>query len=291
MKEHDCLRRFIFEDLGVRGEWVRLQDSLRQAKQFQTLVNDLVEEQLGQALAAVVLLSATIKFQGSMILQIQGNGDLKTLVAQATNERKIRGLVRSDAVVTGANIRQMMGTGQLVLTVESDISEPYQGIVSLEQENLAAILQSYFRQSEQLATRFWLYANQTHAAGLMIQELPDRKSYKSDWERIEMLASTVTGEELLTLDSEELLYRLFNEEKVRLYEPETVEFRCNCSREKISGTLLALGRGELDEIFKEREDIVVDCQFCGQQYRFDKVDVENILLTQIPVGAGTKSQH
>ncbi|WP_031435714.1 Hsp33 family molecular chaperone HslO [Methylomarinum vadi] len=291
MKEQDCLRRFIFEDLGVRGEWVRLEDSLRQAKQFQTLVNDRVDEQLGQALAAVVLLSATVKFQGSMILQVQGNGDLKTLVAQATNERKIRGLVRSVAGVAGANLKEMMGEGHLVLTIESEIAEPYQGIVSLEKDTLADILQLYFRQSEQLATRFWLFANQTHAAGLMIQELPDRKSYKQDWERIEMLASTVTAKEMLTLDSEEMLYRLFNEEKVRLYEPEPVEFHCNCSRQKISGTLLALGRDELEEILKEREDIEVDCQFCGARYHFDKVDVENILLTQSTEGAVSGTQH
>lgn len=291
MKEQDRLRRFIFEDLGVRGEWVRLEDSLRQAKQFQTLVNERVDEQLGQALAAVVLLSAMVKFQGSMILQVQGNGDLKTLVAQATNERKIRGLVRSVAGVAVANLREMMGEGHLVLTIESEIAEPYQGIVSLEKDTLADILQVYFRQSEQLATRFWLFANQTHAAGLMIQELPDRKSYKQDWERIEMLASTVTAKEMLSLDSEEMLYRLFNEENVRLYEPEPVEFHCNCSRQKISGTLLALGRDELEEIFKEREDIEVDCQFCGARYHFDKVDVENILLTQSTEGAVSGTQH
>ncbi len=270
---------------------MRLHDSLQQAKQFQTLVNRQVEEQLGQALAAVVLLSATIKFQGSMILQIQGNGDLKTLVAQATSERRIRGLVRSAAEVSGGNLKQMMGSGHLVLTVESEISDPYQGIVSLDRESLADILHDYFSQSEQLATRFWLFADRTRAAGLMIQELPDRKSYKSDWERIEMLAATVTAEELLTLDSEEMLYRLFNEEKVRVYDPDPVEFRCNCSRSKISGTLLALGRAELDGIFSERDEIQVDCQFCGKQYRFDKLDVENILLTQAADGGVSRTRH
>lgn len=291
MKEQDCLRRFIFEELGVRGEWVRLQDSWQQAIQFQTLANDAVESQLGQALAAVVLLSATIKFNGSMILQIQGDGELKTLVAQATHERKIRGLVRSSDNVSVGTLKEMMGNGHLVLTVESETSEPYQGIVPLEEDSLAEILRTYFTQSEQLETRLWLFADKTHAAGLFIQELPDRESYKTDWERIELLAATVTEAEMMSLDSDEMLYRLFNEEKVRLYEPEQVEFSCNCSRQKISGTLLALGRRELDSIFLERDDIEVACQFCGKQYHFDKVDVENLLLNQAGEAEATKTQH
>ncbi|WP_305908798.1 Hsp33 family molecular chaperone HslO [Methylomarinum sp. Ch1-1] len=291
MKEQDCLRRFIFEKLGVRGEWVHLRESLQQVKQFQTLANDAVDSQLGQALAAVVLLSATVKFQGSMILQVQGDGDLRALVAQSTNERKIRGLVRSANRVSGSNLKEMMGAGHLVLTIESEISEPYQGIVPLEEDSLAAMLHTYFMQSEQLATRLWLFANKTEAVGLLIQELPDQKHYQSDWERIEMLADTVTEEEMLRLDSEEMLYRLFNEEKVRIYEPESVTFQCNCSRQKISGTLLALGREELEAIFKERDDIEVDCQFCGEKYRFDKVDVENILLNQAMGKEGADTQH
>ncbi len=278
MKQQDCLRRFIFEEHGVRGEWVRLQDSWQQAKQHQNLVNDAVDAQLGQALAAVVLLSATIKFKGAMIMQIQGGGDLKALVAQASNDRRIRGLVRSEASVAGANLQEMIGDGgRLVLTVESENADPYQGIVGVEAESLADVLRTYFNQSEQLDTRLWLFANKTHAAGLFIQELPSEDKDRADWEHLEILADTVTSDELLNLDCEDLLHRLFHEEKVRIYEPEAVEFKCNCSRQKIGGTLAALGRSELQAILRERDDIEVDCQFCGAQYRFDKIDVENLL--------------
>jgi molecular chaperone Hsp33 len=284
MKQQDCLRRFLFEEHGVRGEWVRLQDSWLQAKQFQHLVNDAVASQLGQALAGVVLLSATIKFQGAMIMQIQGSGDLKALVAQSSNDRKIRGLVRSEDTVSGENLRQMTGEGgRLVLTVESENADPYQGIVGVTDDTLAGVLTTYFIQSEQLDTRLWLFANQTSAVGLFLQELPGDTRDKEDWERIILLANTVKEEELLTLDCEVLLHRLFNEEKVRLYEPEDVEFKCGCSRQKISGTLSALGRSELQTILQERDDIEVDCQFCGAQYRFDKIDVET-LLTTTPTG-------
>lgn len=278
MKQQDCLRRFLFEHHNVRGEWVRLDDSWRQAKQFQQFANHGVESQLGQALAAVTLLSATVKFKGAMIMQIQGSGDLKALVAQASNDRKIRGLVRSNQSVAGDTLKQMIGAGgRLVLTLESELSEPFQGIVGVEQDSLAGVLRDYFRQSEQLDTRLWLFANHSHAAGLFLQQLPGELQDQEDWERIVMLAETVTEEELLTLDCETLLHRLFHEEEVRLYEPEAVEFKCNCSREKISGTLLALGRSELEALLREREDIEVGCQFCGQHYRFDKIDVESLL--------------
>lgn len=292
MKQQDCLRRFLFEEHGVRGEWVRLQDSWQQAKQHQVLVNDAVESQLGQALAAVVLLSATIKFNGSMIMQIQGSGEVTALVAQSSNDRKIRGLVRSEASVSGTNLKQMIGEGgRLVLTVESDTGEPYQGIVGVVENTLAEVLKTYFAQSEQLDTCLWLFANNTHAAGLFIQELPSEKKDKADWERIEMLANTVTAEEMLTLDCEGLLYRLFNEEKVIVYEPEAVEFKCNCSRQKIGGTLSAMGRSELEAILQERDDIEVDCQFCGAQYRFDKIDVENLLTNSVVDDNNSPTRH
>jgi len=289
MKEQDCLRRFLFEELGVRGEWVRLQNSWQQAKQYQKLSSG-VQEQLGQAMASAVLLSATIKFEGAMILQAQGNGDLNTVVAHASHDRKVRGLARGKTQMEAASLSEMMGEGRLVITVEPEQGEPYQGIVKLEGEKLADVITNYFTQSEQLETKVWLFANETHAAGLFIQELPAQESYEADWERISTLANTVTKEEMLSLDCEEMLYRLFNEEKVRVYEPESIEFKCGCSSEKIETTLVSLGKKELDSIFLERDVIEVNCEFCGKRYDFDKVDVEN-LLSGKPVEKLSKTRH
>lgn len=272
MKEQDCLRRFLFEELGVRGEWVRLQGSWQAAKQHQIL-NPAVESQLGQALAAVVLLSATIKFEGAMILQAQGDGALRTLVAQSSHDRKIRGLVRYNSEVSCDTLPEMMGQGRLVLTVESENVPPYQGVVSLDGKNLAEVLHTYFLQSEQLQTRLWLFANNTQAVGLFLQELPAQASYKVDWERIEVLAKTITEAELLNLDCEEVLYRLFNEEKVRVFVAETVEFSCHCSRDKISATLRSMGQTDLESILKEREAVEVDCEFCGAKYCFNETEI------------------
>ncbi|MCK9607392.1 MAG: Hsp33 family molecular chaperone HslO [Methylomonas sp.] len=282
MKQQDCLRRFLFEELGVRGEWVRLNQSWQQAKRHQVLVNHAVESQLGQALAAVVLLSATIKFKGAMVMQIQGGGELKALVAQATNEGKIRGLVRSEENVSGDHLLAMLGDGgRLVLTVESEHGEPYQGIVGVAEQSLAGVLKTYFVQSEQLDTRLWLFANEEFAAGLFLQELPDDNRDKADWQRIKILVDTITEEEMLALDCEQLLHRLFHEDKVRLFDPQPIEFKCNCSRQKIGGTLAALGRSELESILHEREMVEVDCQFCGAQYGFDRIDVENLLSNPV----------
>jgi molecular chaperone Hsp33 len=277
MKEQDCLRRFLFEQLGVRGEWVRLKKSWQETKQHQQL-SVKVEEQLGQTLAAAVLLSATIKFEGSLIVQAQGEGALKTVVAQSTHDRKIRGLARGVVSSSTKTFSEMMGEGRLVITVEPEKGEPYQGIVPLEGTDLAEVITNYFLQSEQLETRVWLFANDKYAAGLFLQELPAQDNYELDWERISALASTVTKDEMLSLGCEEMLYRLFNEEKVRLFEAESVKFKCACSQLKIEDTLVSLGREELENILQNRDAIEVDCEFCGKQYQFDKVDVENLLV-------------
>jgi len=241
-------------------------------------------------LAAVVMLSATVKFKGSMILQAQGDGDLKTLVAQSTHDRKIRGLVRCNDHVPAGSLETLFGQGQLVLTIEPDNAQPYQGVVPLKGKNLAAALQTYFEQSEQLKTRLWLFANETHAVGLFLQELPSQNSSKADWERIEILADTVTEQELLELDCENLLYKLFNEEKVRLFDAEPVEFRCACSRPRIQRTLRAMGKEELEDILREHGTIQVGCEFCSEQYLFDRVDVE-ILLSQESVANQSETRH
>ncbi len=276
MIQKDCLRRFLFQDSGVRGEWINLRSSwqaLKEKHQYPAIV----QEQLGQGMAAVAMLSATVKFKGSMIMQVQGDGKLRALVAQCTHDRKIRGMARFDQEIKFCEPDEVYGEGRLVLTIESERADPYQGIVPLTGQNLAAVLQNYFSQSEQLKTRLWLYADEFQASGLLIQELPSQEEHKADWERIEMLAATVTQKEMMTLSCEELLYRLFNEEHVMLYEPEAVIFRCSCSLAKIENTLFSLGRASLDDILKERDDIEVDCEFCNHQYRFDKVDIERIM--------------
>lgn len=276
MQQEDILRRFVFEDLGVRGLWVRLATSWQTARQHQQCP-EVVQLQLGQALAAVVMLSSTIKFKGSLILQAQGEGPITTLVAQATHDLKIRCLAKSHEVVEQGTLPDMFGDGRLVITVSSENAQPYQGVVLLQGNDLSFALENYFAQSEQLNTRIWLASDKRQATGLLIQQLPSYNQPSDDWNRIVMLASTVTQHELQSLTCETMLYRLFNEENVRLYEGEPVSFDCSCSRSKIENALRMLGREELDSVLVERDLIEVNCEFCNRHYHFDKVDVEQLL--------------
>lgn len=290
MSEFDSFQRFLFENLGIRGELVRLDAS------WQTVLErhpypPSVSSQLGQALAAVLLLSATIKFKGSLILQAQGDGPLHTLVAQATHQRTIRGLAhwRGDVTV-GGTLPDIYGTGYLVLTIRNEDSDPYQGIVALEGDDLAGAIQTYFSRSEQLATRLWLAADDQRAAGLLIQELPTQQRDHDDWTRVEYLADTVTGPELLNLPSQELLYRLFNEERVRLFDSEPISFRCGCSRERIESVLLSLGTSEIQSILEHEDSVEVGCEFCNRRYLFDRVDIGGLFANEIKLPPPTTRQ-
>ncbi|PKM11794.1 MAG: Hsp33 family molecular chaperone HslO [Gammaproteobacteria bacterium HGW-Gammaproteobacteria-3] len=278
MKEQDKLRRFLFEDLGIRGVWVSLDQSWQAVKRHQ-YGSEPMQEQLGQALAAVAMLSSTLKSKGAIILQTQGNGALETLVASATEQRKIRGLVRARNDMSSASLPDLFGEGYLALTIKSENAEPYQGIVPLQGQSIGQALETYFNQSEQIDTHIRLCAHAGNAAGLLVQALPDKHSDKEDWQRISLLADTLTDKELFTLDCETLLYRLFNQDQVRLFDTEPVAFECACSTIKIEATLESLGRPELDSVIAEQGEINVDCEFCGRHYRFDQADVARLFAT------------
>ena len=178
----------------------------------------------------------------------------------------------------------------MVLTIQRNDYDPYQGIVGLEGNSLAEGIESYFQQSEQLPTRLWLFADQQRAGGLFLQTLPGVNANSEAWNRVNQLAQTITKAELLELPQEEILYRLFNEERVLLQEPENVCFRCSCSRKRISGVLEGLGREELEAILKEQGQISVTCEFCNRTYPFDSVDVEALLSDQRPQPPHTTRQ-
>jgi molecular chaperone Hsp33 len=287
MHDQDQLFRFTFEHLGVRGELVHLAASWRAVLDRHDYPSP-VGKQLGQALASVLLLSGTIKFKGSLILQIQGEGPLATLVAQATDDRTVRGMAHWRGVVPDAALPEVFGAGRLVLSADKG-GERYQGVVGLDGERLADAFEGYFRQSEQLPTRLWLAADGERAAGLLLQRLPSGHGDDEDWSRIGMLAETVTDVELLGLPAEDLLRRLFHEEQVRLYEPEPVAFRCQCSVERIESALRGMGREEVEGIIAEQGEVRAHCEFCNREYRFDRIDVEHLFAEGAsPQGSDTR---
>jgi molecular chaperone Hsp33 len=279
MPDTDTLHRFIIENTNVRGEIVHL-DATWQAILERAEYPKNVRKILGEALAACALLTATIKFKGSLILQIRGNGPLHLLVVQATSEGSMRGIARWQGDVPDHNLKSIFGEGQMVITIEPPEGENYQGIIALEGEHINEAIETYFQQSEQLSTKLWLCADNKTCAGFLLQEMPEEKNDDEDaWQRSVHLASTITNEELLELSTKELLHRLFHENDVRLFEPEPLYFRCTCSREGIGNMLLSLGTQETSSIIEEQGKISVDCEFCNAHYEFDAVDVEALFAS------------
>ena len=271
----DLLSRFLFEELGVRGEIVTLDASWQDALAIHHYP-DVVAEQLGQALAASLLLSATLKFDGSLILQIQGDGPIGMLVAQSNDQQNARGLAHWDGDIARGDLTSLFGDGRLVMTIKPTKGKAYQGIVSLEGESLSELLESYFAQSEQLKTRLWFAVNGERAVGLLLQELPAQVGEQADWQRVEMLADTITDIELLSLPTEDVIHRLFHQEAVRLYEPQAVAFRCDCSKQKVESSLITLGKEELLSLLQEKGAVDVNCDFCNQHYHFNADDIEKL---------------
>ncbi len=272
----DCLRRFVFEHTDVRGELVWLDASWRAVLERQSYP-DAVRDLLGQAMAAAVLLSATIKFEGYLQLQLQGDGPLSLLLIEATAARTVRGIARWDGDVGDMDFRALTGEARLMLTIDSgEGGERYQGVVPVDGESLAATLEDYFSQSEQLATRLWLASNAQRAGGMLLQQLPRDSHNEEDWNRDVMLGETLTDEELLGLSAQALLHRLYHEEDLRLFESEPVSFRCSCSSERIESMLRGLGYDEVRDILEEQGEVSVTCEFCCQAYVYDTVDVERL---------------
>lgn len=287
MSEHDTLRRFIFEELPVQGRHVHLDASWRATLERQDYPAP-VQALLGETMAAAALLSATLKFDGSITLQIQGTGPVHLLVVQCTSGLNLRGLARWNGDLASLSFRELVGDGRLVMTIEQqDKTERYQSIVPLEGETLSASLENYFMRSEQLATRLWLTAGDGSAAGMLLQLLPDRQADADAWQHVTVLTDTLKQAELAGLSAQEILHRLYNEDDVRLFEGAPVAFRCQCSRERIEHTLRGLGHAEVHSILEERGAVDVDCEFCGKRYSFDVVDAESLFSGSFPLPSGT----
>ena len=277
MASGDQFQRFLFEDSQVRGAWVRLNESYAEIG-AQAPYPESVRRVLGESLAASVLMSSTLKFEGTLSLQAKGEGPVKTLMAECSHDRFIRGIARYDEhAVSEENFQSMLGEGTMAITMSPETGQHYQGVVPREEPDLAGCLKDYFERSEQIATSFFLFADEHGSAGLMLQKLPGNTEQDEDlWDRLNHLASTVESGEILTLDSQTLLHRLFHEETVRLFDAEHVAFRCSCSRERTLGALEAIGKEECYDILEEQGSIEMDCQFCHAHYRFDRNDIDHL---------------
>ena len=289
MLDSDYTQRFLFDDTDVRGEWVGLERSYAEVL-AKHAYPEPVAQLLGELLAAAALLVGTLKFDGLLVLQARSSGAVPLLMVECSSDRQVRGIARyhAEQIEPGATLGELMPDGMLALTMDPARGQRYQGIVGLEGVNLAACLSAYFASSEQLPTRFWLYADGRRACGLLLQQLPadrihDAEEREASWQHLVTLADTLTAEELLALDTTTVLHRLYHEEQVRLFEPKAIHFQCSCSRERSGNALISLGQEDAEELAREQGGAVtIDCQFCNQQYRFDAADI-----AQLFAGAGS----
>ncbi|MFN7096194.1 MAG: Hsp33 family molecular chaperone HslO [Gammaproteobacteria bacterium] len=283
MPEFDYLQRFLFEHHAVRGELVFLRDvfqTVTQQRQYPAVVKHL----LGQAMTATALLGATIKYKGRLILQAQTAGPVNLLVVQCDESFNMRALARwqDDSDFSG----QLFGEGHMIMTVAPDnTTERYQGVIDLSSDQLSENLERYFEQSEQLPTKLWLAAGEDQTVGLLIQKMPDLHSGELSageewdyWEHVITLAGTITEKELLTLDIQTILYRLFHEEDVRLYESQPIRFRCDCSKDKMTQAVLTMGQDEIADILRTYGMVEVTCDFCNNTYAFSKPEIDIIFI-------------
>ncbi|WP_238104864.1 Hsp33 family molecular chaperone HslO [Vibrio cincinnatiensis] len=278
------LHRYLFEDLSVRGELVQLDDVFQQIITSQAYPKP-IQTLLGELLVATTLLTATLKFEGSITLQLQGDGPVSLVVINGDNQQKVRGVARwQGEIEEEANFHQLMGKGHLVITIEPKKGERYQGVVGLEGDSLAQVLESYFLRSEQLKTRLWIrtgeHAGKPHAAGMLLQVMPDGTGTENDFEHLEQLTNTVKDEELFSLAANELLYRLYNQEKVQLFTPQAVEFKCGCSRDRSASAIIAIDKEQINTILAEEGVVALHCDYCGTTYSFDSAQVAELFENQ-----------
>ncbi|MBI3283812.1 MAG: Hsp33 family molecular chaperone HslO [Burkholderiales bacterium] len=290
----DTLQKFMFENAGVRGELVELSSTWQQILTRQRYPR-AVRTILGELMAASALLSANLKFNGSMIMQIHGDGPVKLLVVECDSELRMRATAKlsGDAVIPDdASLSELIhahGQGRFVITLDPNDKVPgqqaYQGIVPLDGDNIATVIENYMLRSEQLDTKLWLAADDKVTRGMLLQKLPKSGGSEAQvedeadaWNHAVMLGDTLKHEELLSTDIATLMHRLFWEQTLRVFDPLHPQFQCNCTREKVGDMLKMLGADEVHSAVDELGALDIHCDFCGKHYAFDKVDCAQLFV-------------
>ncbi|MBO9538578.1 Hsp33 family molecular chaperone HslO [Herbaspirillum sp.] len=302
----DTLQKFLVDNAPVRGELVEISDTWQQV-QARRDYPAAVKTLLGEMLAAAALLSANLKFNGMIVMQIHGDGPVKLLVVECDSELQLRAtakLADGAAIADEATLTELVnatGHGRFVITLDPKDKlpgqQPYQGVVPLDGDSVATVIENYMLRSEQLDTKLWLAADGQVSRGLLLQKLPSEgginaptaKAEGSEldtWNHFVMLGNTLRREELLSTDISTLMHRLFWEESIRVFDPAHPRFHCSCSREKVGNMLKMLGREEVADALTQTDKLGIDCDFCGQHYEFDAVDCAQLFASDVSAAAG-----
>ncbi|MEE6040884.1 Hsp33 family molecular chaperone HslO [Avibacterium paragallinarum] len=279
--DNDKLYRYLFKNRAVRGEWGRLNQSFKDTLNTHHYPK-VVQNLLGEMMVATSLLTATLKFNGSITVQIQGDGPLSLALVNGSDDQKMRALARLQGEVRDEmSLSELIGKGVLVITITPNEGERYQGVISLDKPTITECLEDYFVRSEQLQTQLIIRTGEFNgepvAAGMLLQVMPDGVGEEGDFEHLATLTATVKDEEIFGLTAEEMLYRLYHEETVEIYPAQNVEFFCGCTQERSGGALLLLPENEIDEILAEHNgSIDMQCECCGTHYFFNKEAIEKL---------------
>jgi molecular chaperone Hsp33 len=296
----DILQKFIFDNAAVRGELIEISNAWREIQarhDYPKAVRDL----LGEMVAAAALLSANLKFNGAIVMQIHGDGPVKLLVVECDANLRLRAtakLASGSTVADDATLTELLNVnrkGRFVITLDPQDKvpgqQPYQGVVPLDGDDIATVIENYMLRSEQMDTKLWLAADDQVARGLLLQKLPRNSAVEGQvaqateeedaetWNRAIALGGTLQRGELLTTDVPTLLKRLFWEETIRVFDPAHPEFHCSCSREKVGNMLKMLGREEVESALADLGQLGINCDFCGKHYGFDAVDCAQLFAT------------
>jgi molecular chaperone Hsp33 len=303
----DTLQKFIFDNAAVRGEFIDISATWREVLSRHAYPAP-VKKLLGEMVAAAALLSANLKFNGSIIMQIHGDGPVRLLVVECDADLHLRATAKIDPdatiddTATLPTLLNAHGKGRFIITLDPADKmpgqQPYQGIVPLDGDDVGTVIENYMLRSEQLDTKLWLAADDNVARGLLLQKLPynggktavettplTEDEALETWNRAVILGSTLKQEELLSTTIDVLMQRLFWEETIRVFDPLHPSFHCTCTREKVGNMLKMLGRAEVDSVLEEQGHVGVNCDFCGQHYDYDKVDCAQLFASDAPVEA------
>lgn len=276
----DLLVRFLFNQRDVRGEIAYTSDSLQQMLQNHDYPYP-VKQLLAELVVATSLLTATLKLDGDIAVQLQGDGPVRFAAVNGTAEQEFRGVARLQAEIGATGFRDLIGEGYMLVTITPKQGERYQGIIPLTGDSLTETLEAYFAQSEQLPTRLYLFTEltetQSRAAGLLLQVLPvDPEKAKQDFSDLVIVTDTITSTELLNLPTEKMLHRLYHDEEVELFEPQPIRFVCGCSRKKCESAIISLGKSAIEEHIAEGK-LEISCDYCNSTYQFDSAELSLLL--------------
>ena len=285
MSQFNVLNRYLFSDASARGELVQLDSS------FKSIIKNHnypvgVEKLLGELLCATCLLTATLKFEGDITVQLQGDGPVGYMSVSGNNKQQMRGIAKMAEETSADTLQTLIGKGTMIITIRPTAGEAYQGVVALDEETLADCLAHYFDVSEQIPTKIWLFCDteQQLAAGALVQFLPDgdgsienKEQQLTDFEHLCQLTNTIKSEEVFSLEAEALLFRLYHQEKVNIFDPQTVSYLCGCSADKCLSAIAQIEPSEIKAILAEQGKISMTCDYCITTYDFDELSLKSFI--------------